>query len=144
MEGTTPRPPPEHSAFLDTLGRYGAAVAGLSLGVGARHQESRDGSLWCLRHPVDDTAPLGKPLHGRGHRRVTFPGHTGSPNAVKETGRVQAKQSRHVKAKNEGKITQAEFDNSMARKLSCKTQSCDESANSSKNYKLIKEGKKQA
>jgi len=24
--------PPEHSAFLDTLGRYGAAVAGLSLG----------------------------------------------------------------------------------------------------------------
>ena len=32
MEGTTP--PPEHSAFLDTLGRYGAAIAGLSLGVG--------------------------------------------------------------------------------------------------------------
>ena len=72
MEGTTP--PPEHSAFLDTLGRYEAAVAGLSIGVGTGHQESRDGSLWCLRHPVDDTAPLGKPLHGRRHRRVTFPG----------------------------------------------------------------------
>ena len=114
MEGTTP--PLEYSAFLDTLGRYGAAVAGLSLGVGAGHQESRDGSLWCLRHPVDGTTPLGKPLHGRGHRRVTFPGHTGSPNAVKETGRVQAKQSKHVKAKNESKIIQAEFDNSMAQK----------------------------
>jgi len=36
MEGTTP-PTPEHSAFLDTLGRYGAAVAGLSLDVGAGH-----------------------------------------------------------------------------------------------------------
>ena len=34
MEGTTP---PEHSAILDTLGRYGAVVAGLSLGVGAGH-----------------------------------------------------------------------------------------------------------
>ena len=43
MEGTTP--PSEHSAFLDTLGRYGAAVAGLSLGVGAGPQESRDKSL---------------------------------------------------------------------------------------------------
>ena len=58
---------------------------------------------------MDDTAPLGKPLHGRGHRRVTFPGHTGPPNAVKETGIVQAKQPKHVKAKNESKITQAEF-----------------------------------
>jgi len=115
MEGTTP-PPQEHSAFLDTLGRYGAAVAGLSLGVGAGHQESRDRSLWCLRHPVDDTAPLGKPLHGREHRRVTFPGHTGPPNAVKETGRVQAKQPKHVMAKNESKIAQAEFYISMARK----------------------------
>ena len=45
MEGTTP--PPEHSAFLDTQGRYGVVVAGLSLGVGAGHYESRDGSLWC-------------------------------------------------------------------------------------------------
>jgi len=62
----------QHSAFLDTLGRYGAAVAGLSLGVGAGNQESRDRALWCLRHPMDDTAQLGKPLHGRGHRRVTF------------------------------------------------------------------------
>ena len=94
-------------------------------------------------HPVDDTAPLGKPLHGRGHRHMTFPGHTGSPNAVKKNeGKVQAKQSKHVKAKNEGKITQAEFDSSIARKLSCKPQSCDESANSSKNYKLVKEGQK--
>jgi len=74
--------------------------------------------------------------------RQAFPGHTGPPNAVKETGRVQAKQSKHVKAKNEGKIIQAEFYNSMARKLSCKTQSCDESSNSSKNYKLVREGQK--
>ena len=113
MEGTTPL---EHSAFLDTLGRYGAAVAGLSLAVGAGHQESRDRSLWCLRHPVDDTTPLGKPLHGREHRRVTFPGHTGPPNAVKGTVRVQAKQPKHVKAKNESKIAQAELYISMARK----------------------------
>jgi len=66
---------------------------------------------------MDGTASLGKPLHGRGHRHVTFPGHTGSPNAVKETGKFQAKQSKHVKAKNEGKIIQAEFDSSIARKL---------------------------
>jgi len=65
-------PPPEHSAFLDTLGRYDAAVAGLSLGVGAGHQESRDRSCWCLRHPMDDATLLGKPLHGSGHRRVTL------------------------------------------------------------------------
>ena len=63
-EGTTP---PEHSAVLDTRGRYGVVVVGLSLGVGAGLRESRDKSLWCLRHPMDDTAPLGKPLHGRGH-----------------------------------------------------------------------------
>ena len=48
-----------------------------------------------------------------------------------------------MKAKNEGKIIQAEFDNSKVQKLSCKTHSCDESANSSKNYKFIKEGQKQ-
>ena len=35
MEGTTA--PPEHSACIDTLGRYATAVAGLSLGVGAGH-----------------------------------------------------------------------------------------------------------
>ena len=60
----------QYSAFLDTLGRYGAVVADLSLGVGTGHQESKDISLWCLRHPMDDTTPLGKPLRGRGHRRV--------------------------------------------------------------------------
>ena len=63
---------------------------------------------------MDDAAPLGEHLHGRGHRRVTFPGHTGPPNAVKETDKVQAKQSKHVKAKDESKITQAEFYTSMA------------------------------
>ena len=68
-EGTTPQ---STRRFQTPWGRYGAAVAGLSLGVGVGHQESRDRSLWCLRHPVDDTAPLGKPLHGRGHRRVTL------------------------------------------------------------------------
>ena len=62
----------QHSAFLDTLGRYSAAVAGLSLGVGAGHQESRDRVPRCLRHPMDDTTPFSKPLHGRGHRRVTL------------------------------------------------------------------------
>ena len=67
-----PPPPSEHSAFLDTLGRYGTPVAGLSLGVGAGHQESGDRLCWCLRYPMDDTAPLGKPLHGCGHRRVTL------------------------------------------------------------------------
>jgi len=75
--------------------------------------------------------------------RSTGAEHTGSPNAAKETGKVQAKQSKHVKAKNEGKIIHAEFDNSKVQKLSCKTHSCDESANSSKNYKFIKEGQKQ-
>ena len=58
---------------------------------------------------MDDTAPLGEPLHGRGHGRVTFPGHTRPPNEVKETGIIQAKQPKHAKAKNENKITQAEF-----------------------------------
>ena len=33
MEGTTP--PPKALGISDTRGRYGAAVAGLSLGVGA-------------------------------------------------------------------------------------------------------------
>ena len=113
MEGTTP---PEYSAFLDTLERYGAAVAGLSLGVGAGHQEPRDGSPRCLRHPVDDTDPIGEPLHGRGLRRATSPGHTGPPNAVKEMGKVQAKQSKHAKAKNESKIIRVEFYISMERK----------------------------
>jgi len=72
------------------------------------------------------------------HRRRAY-----RVNVAKETGRVQAKQSKHVKAKNEGKIIPAEFDNSKVQKLSCKTHSCDESANSSKNYKFIKEGQKQ-
>ena len=115
MEGMTP-PPLEYSAFLDTLGRYGAVVAGLSLGVGAGHQEPRDGSPRRLRHPVDDTTPISEPLHGRGRRRATFPGHTGSPNTVKETGKVQAKQSKRAKANNESKIIQVEFYISMARK----------------------------
>ena len=85
---------------------------------------------------MDDTAPLGKPLPGHGHRRVTFPRHTRLSNAVKETGIVQAKQPKHVKANNESKITQAEWHESNH----AETQGCNESVDNSKNYKFIKEG----
>jgi len=41
----------------------------------------------------------------------------GSPNAAKETGRLQAKRLKHAKAENEGKIILTEFDNSKVQKL---------------------------
>ena len=65
---------------------------------------------------MDDTASLGEPLHGRGHWHVTFPGHTKPPNEVKEAGIIREKQPKHVKAKNESKIAQAEFYIAKARK----------------------------
>ena len=58
--------------FSDTLGRYDAVVIGLSLGVGTKHQEIREKLSRCLRHPMDDTALLDRPLHGRGHRSATL------------------------------------------------------------------------
>jgi len=64
----------------------------------------------------------------------------GSPNASKERDRVQAKRSKHEKAESEGKIIQTEFDNSKAQKIVI--HSCDESENSSKNYKFIEEEQK--
>ena len=67
---------------------------------------------------MDDTASLGEPLHGRGHWHVTFPGHTRPPNEVKETGIIQTKQPKHAKAKNDDKITQAEFYIAKAQKQS--------------------------
>jgi len=56
---------------------------------------------------MDDTAPLGEPLHGRGHWHVTFPEHTKLPNKVKEAGIIRAKQPKHAKAKNESRIARA-------------------------------------
>jgi len=52
---------------------------------------------------VDDMAPLGEPLHGRGHWCGTFPEHTRPPREVKEAGIIRAKQLKHAKAKNENK-----------------------------------------
>jgi len=76
--------------------------------------------------------------------RSTGVEHTGTPSAAKETGKVQAKQSKHVKAKkDEGEIIQAEFDNHKVQNCHAKPTSCDESTNSSMNYKLIKVGQKQ-
>ena len=67
---------------------------------------------------MDDTASLGEPLRGRGHRRVTFPRPTRPPNEVKEADIIQEKQPRHKKAKGENKIAQAEFYMAKAQKQS--------------------------
>ena len=65
--------PPHGTRRFRHPGRYGAVLAGLSLGVGAER-------------PEDDTASLSEPLHGREGWRATFPDHTKSPNEVKEMG----------------------------------------------------------
>ena len=59
--------------FSDTLGtkRHYLRV-GLSSGVGTKRAEIRAKLPWCLKHPMDDTTLLYKPLHGRGHRSATF------------------------------------------------------------------------
>ena len=60
---------------------------------------------------------------------------------MKETGRVQAKQSKHVKAKNEGKMIQKEFDNSKVQKLSSIV--VTKGLIVQRSYKFIKRGQKQ-
>ena len=60
------------------------------------------------RHPVDDTASLSEPLHGREGWHATFPGHTKPPNEAKEASIMQTKQPKHKKAKDENEIAQAE------------------------------------
>ena len=67
---------------------------------------------------MDDTASLGEPLHGREGWHTTFPGHTMSPNEAKEASIIQTKQPEHAKAKNDDKITQAEFYTAKAQKQS--------------------------
>jgi len=42
------------------------------MGVGTKHQEIRDKLPWYLRHSMDDTALLYRPLHGRGHQSATL------------------------------------------------------------------------
>ena len=109
--------------------------------MGARHLESGDRPLRSWGHPTDDTAPLGKPLRGRGHWCVALSRTFGAwsmPQLLRynngkttdafmrqrphryegetshEGTRRGAKQSEHVEMRKEGKIIQTEFDNAKA------------------------------
>jgi len=65
-------PPPRALGVFRHPGTIRRCCSRPLLRCGCQAPGSRDKSLWCLRHPMDDTAPLGKPLPGRGHRRVTI------------------------------------------------------------------------
>ena len=70
---------------------------------------------------MDDTVSLGEPLYGREGWHATFPGHTRPPNEAKEASIasiIQTKQPKHAKAKNDDKITRAEFYIAKAQKQS--------------------------
>ena len=61
------------------------------LRCGRRALKIKERTFLYQRRPVDDTAPLSEPLHGREGWRATLPDHPKPPDEVKEMGRTQIK-----------------------------------------------------